>query len=134
MSDLTTPTIPLRYYTNTAAALGVFLTSINIYGLVQPQWTLTQLGFPLPIAPTDRTLVEGITRMFCGTRIAVGVSMLGMWYHGNTKSLGLSVLAGSVMATVDGFASRLVVGKGEWMHWRYLPVSFVVGFGLLEVF
>lgn len=134
MAVLTRPTIPLRYFTNTAAALGVFLTSINIYGLYRPRWTLIQLGFLLTIAPTDRSLVEGITRMFCGTRIAVGVSMLGMWYYGNTEALGLSVLAGPVMATVDGFASRSAVGKGEWMHWGYLPVSFVVGFGLLEVF
>lgn len=133
MSDLTRPTIPLRYYANTAAALGVFITGINIFGLSQPRWTLTQLGFPLPMAATDRSLVDGMTRMFCGTRIAVGVSMLGMWYHGNTKALGVSMLAGSVMAVADGLVSRSVVGKGQWMHWGFLPVSFVVGFGLLEV-
>lgn len=72
--------------------------------------------------------------MFCGTRIALGASMLGIWYHGSTKALGMSVLAGSVMAIVDGLVSRSVMGKGEWMHWGALPVSFVIGFGLLEGF
>lgn len=134
MSNITRPTIPLHYYVNTGAALGLFITGINFYGLLRPRMTLTQLDFPLPIAPTDRTVVDGLIRMFCGTRIALGASMLGMWYHGSTKALGFSVLAGSVMAVVDGWVSRLVVGKGEWMHWGALPVSFVVGLGLLEVF
>lgn len=126
--------IPLRYYANTAGVLGAFITTINLYGVLQPRATLAALGFPLPLAPTDRTLVGGITRMFCGTRVALGVTMLAMWYHRDHKALGVSMVAGSIMAIVDGIVSRSVTGKGEWMHWGSLPVSFVVGLGLLGNF
>lgn len=127
----TTSQIPLHYYANTGAALGCFITGINIYGAIRPRTTLSQLGFPLPIAPTDRTLVDGLVRMLCGTRIALGAGLLAMWYHGNYKALGLSSIAGSVMAVMDGFVSRSVIGKGEWMHWGALPVGLLVGVGLL---
>lgn len=60
--------------------------------------------------------------------------MLAMWYHRSNKALGWSLIAGSVMAVVDGIVSRSVIGKGQWMHWSALPVGILVGFGLLGVF
>ncbi|KAL2062068.1 hypothetical protein VTL71DRAFT_6334 [Oculimacula yallundae] len=46
------------------------------------------------------------------------------------KLLGCIVLAGAAVAVGDGFACKLVVGKGEWGHWGYAPMLAVVG-GLL---
>lgn len=94
--------IPPHYLSNTAAALGAFITLNNIYGALHPRGALNQLGFPTPISPSDQTLVNGITRMFATTRICVGVSTLAMWWFGSHKALGVSMVAGCVMAFSDG--------------------------------
>ena len=143
--------IPTAYLSNTAAALGLFITVNNIYGALNPRGALNQLGFPVPISPSDQTLVNGVVRMFATTRICVGVSTLGMWWFGNHKALGISMVVGCVMAISDGYVtlsvcrmcnfsiltkwtslvSRQVSGKREWAHWWAAPVGTAIGIGLL---
>ena len=76
-------------------------------------------------------------RLFGARDIAVGLTTLAIWYYGdgrggaNHKVLGLAMLAGSLIVAVDGWVSRLVIGKGEWNHWGFVPLNIAIGVGLL---
>ena len=52
------------------------------------------------------------------------------WY-GDRRILGWLMIAGSVVAGVDGAVCKWRVGKGEWGHWGYGPVLAGVGVVLL---
>lgn len=94
--------IPPHYLANTAAALGTFILLNNVYGALNPRGALNQLGFPVPISPSDQKLVNGMTRMFATTRICAGITTLAMWYFKNYKALGVSMVSGCIMAISDG--------------------------------
>ena len=127
--------IPPHYLANTAAALGTFMVAQNMYGAINPRSILSALGFALPSTaqtdPPTLALVEGMTRMFATTRVSLALTMLATWYYKDYRVLGWTMLASSIMAMSDGFVSLRVSGRGQWLHWGALPVSFGVGFGLL---
>ena len=84
----------------------------------------------------------------------MSLSSIAVWYYGNYRALGWGMLAGSIMAIVDGqvaaelqyrsidcaYANRVirwvskdVSGKGEWGHWGAIPIGLGLGTGLLAM-
>ena len=135
--------IPPHYLANTSLALSTFILANNAYGALNPRTTLSMLGFSASstISSADQTLLEGITTMFCTTRVCLALSTFAMWSQaggaareGCFRAMGWATLAGTLMAVGDGFVSKRVSGKGEWGHWGAVPISLGVGLGLIGLF
>ena len=127
----------LPYVANTAAVIGLIPTAIGICAILRPQLGLSILQFPTPTAPKVRTLVHGLIRIYGARDLAIGLTTLAIWHFGGAGQgnevgcmiLGCSTLAGVLLVAVDGWMSKVVIGRGEWNHWGGIPIG--LGLGLL---
>ena len=82
-----------------------------------------------PNNPSETRLTEAVMQLYGIRNIVLGLSIFAVWWSGDSRTLGLVVLADSLVAFGDGFVQRAVCGRGEWQHWSFLPV----GWGLAGV-
>ena len=138
----TTSLIPptyLPYLGYAAATIATIPTAIGIFSLAQPASTLEQLKFPPP--KQDHALVYGLMRIIAARNIAIGLSVIGIWYHtcrnagssggAGFKALGTAMLGLGIFTAVDGWVTKGLLGEGEWAHWGLVPVNVGIGVGLL---
>ncbi|TKA77131.1 hypothetical protein B0A55_04108 [Friedmanniomyces simplex] len=117
----------------TALIISLLPIGLGSLALSNPSFMLEKMfEFPLPASPADRKIATNQMRSFGIRDIFVGAACLGAWYRGDEKLLGSLVLMGAGLATVDGFAQRSAIGRGQWTkHWMFVPVMAGVGAGLV---
>lgn len=119
---------------NTAAFLGLVPTFLSINTILRPRSALGQLQFPAPRDPEAQRLVDNLMRMHGGRDMALGLSMLIARYSGHRKVLGYMMVLGVVVSCVDGWVSKLQVGKGEWINWSFALLFMGLGGDMLGWF
>ena len=122
----------LPYLEKGALILSFFPTIVGLRILIEPQFALRVLQFPTPSSAADRNLVYGLVRLFGARDLAIGVTAMALWYYGHRKSLGAAILSGAILTVTDGIVSGQVIGKGQWIHWGFVPLNLGLGLGLLE--
>ncbi|GFZ50537.1 hypothetical protein JCM24511_08294 [Saitozyma sp. JCM 24511] len=123
---------PLLIYAS--GAVSCLPIALGINALIRPSSPLELLGWPIPTDPYGKKLALNLMRVYGGRNIALGLSMAIPAYFGHRKALGWMVLGSSVVAIVDGFVSRDVIGGGEWGHWGILPITMALGAALVGLF
>nr|OQO22213.1 hypothetical protein B0A51_10281 [Rachicladosporium sp. CCFEE 5018] len=118
---------------NIAALISLLPVALGIAALYSPRTALSNLSFPLPASREAQAFAEALVRFYSGRNIAIGLTNLLAWYGGHRNVLGGNVIIGTVVAGVDGWASRVFLGAGtmEWGHWVFTLVGLVLGGGIL---
>lgn len=99
---------------NTAAVFGVIPCVLGVNALLRPRSGLEVFQFPLPASPEARKLTDNLLRIYGARDISIGLSTLIAWYFGDRKVLGWIIISGCVVTAVDGWVSKLQIGRGEW--------------------
>ena len=116
---------------HTSAALSTFFLGFGINAILRPRAGFEIFEFEYPKTAKDRTLIDNLMVIYGIRDVFMGVSMLAAWYYGAREVLGWSLVAGSVVAFVDGVANKAVLGHGQGKHWGYAPMLTIVGGVLL---
>lgn len=88
--------------------------AIGFNAFLRPASGLAVFRIPTPTEPYGRRVALGLMRVYGSRNMAIGLSVLAMWYYSQFKVMGLACLAGCIMTTTDGFVAREVVGGKEW--------------------
>lgn len=108
---------------------GTIFIGFGINAILRPAHALTFFELAPPSSLADRALVDSLMIVYGARDVFMGLAIYAAAYFGTRKSLGLTLIAASAVAFVDGMVCY-GHGKGEWNHWGYAPVITVVG-GLL---
>lgn len=118
---------------NTGAALATLFIGFGVNAMLRPRAGLEIFEFEYPKSPKDQKLIDGLMLIYGVRDIFMGVTTLAAWYYGAKEVFAYSLIAGSVVALVDGVANKAVLGYGQGKHWGYAPVLTIVGAILLGV-
>jgi hypothetical protein len=109
-----------------AAFVGTIPIGFGINALIRPEHAIT--FFNNSSVPTaNRQLVEALLMIYGIRDIFMGVAIYATAYFGSKKALGWIMLAGFACVVVDGLASKLYLGGGEWDHWGFSPILGILG-------
>jgi hypothetical protein len=120
-----------------ALPLPLVLSGFGLNGLFRPTAHLKALGFPSYPAnsnPTAQKLNMALMRIWGIRNLVIGTLILRIWATGDERLLAQALCGGAMLAVVDGFVSRGLIGGGEAQHWSFPPVIGVVVAGLYGVF
>lgn len=115
-----------RVLPNIAGILGAIPILIGIKGLLQPAEVLQSVGFPASATPEAQELADALTRLLSARNVTVGLIGTAVWYRGDRKMHGWTMIVLSFYPLVDGLVTRTFLGEGLARH---LPVA-VTAFGL----
>ena len=118
-------------------AANIFATIWVGFGIqltLQPRKALDFFGFDLPYFHKDQNLVENLIKLYAIRDLFMGMAVYAAAYFGDRKTLGFLLLAGGLVAVMDGVVCKDQAGKGEWNHWGYAPIVTAVGSMLLGTF
>lgn len=110
-------------------ALSIIPGLFGLLAVTKPESMLKLIEFPIPTEPQSRKLACALARLHGIRNITLCSLFINNALTGD-KNLIAAGLAGIVfMMLGDGFVSRSLLGKGEWLHWGYVPVygGFVAG-------
>jgi len=99
---------------NTAAVFGLIPCALGINAILRPRTALDIFQFPLPTSPEAQKLTDNLLRIYGARDISMGLATLIAWYFDDRKVLGWLMISGCVVTTVDGWVSRMQIGKAEW--------------------
>jgi Domain of unknown function (DUF4267) len=117
---------------NAAAIFAVFPGLVGIVGLLAPRpFLAAHFGFELPSSPKDQKLTDSLVRLCSVRDLFLGGASLAAWYNEDTKTLGAIMLLRAGVVFTDGAVNKHQAGRGEWMHWPFVPMTLSVGAGLL---
>lgn len=125
----TSPVLP-----NTAALISLAPTLLGINAILRPRTALNLLHFRPPKDAEAQRLVDNLIRIYGARNVAFGLPTLIAWYCGHREILGWLSVSGVVVASVDGWVTRMQNGEGEWNHWPFALVGVGLGGGLLGWF
>lgn len=118
---------PSSLLANAAVVFGTIPSIIGIRGLLAPTELITSVGFPRA-APESLRLVEGVTRLYAARNVVMSSICVAVWYRGDRKLLGMTMLLIGLSPIADTFVSWQVIGGGLWNH---LPAALICwGLGL----
>jgi Domain of unknown function (DUF4267) len=117
-----------------AGSISAIMVGLGVNAIFRPQTALELLQFPKAATPADQKLVDSLMRIYGARNIAMSLGQGITAYFGHTKALAWILLGNSIVAIVDGFISKDQIGRGEWNHWGFIPVSVGLGSALLGVF
>lgn len=129
MTISTSETVP--YFVNAAAVLGVAPIVFGVNAILRPHSALSLLQFSAPPQPEGQRLTLSLIQIAGGRNIALGLMILAAWTRRDRRTLALTILATTPVAVIDGFVSRAQIGRGEWNHWAFIPLSLGAAGGLL---
>jgi hypothetical protein len=72
-----------------------------------------------------------MTRLYAGRNVVIGSLCTAIWYRGDRKLLGLSMIFVSFDAVLDAFVSQDLIGGGMMNHLPFVPIAVGIGAGLL---
>lgn len=117
---------------NAAAVFALFPGLTGVVGIFAPRVILASaFEFELPSSPKDQKLTDSLMRLFSIRDFFLGGASLAAWYNGDTKTLGMLMLLGSIVVFTDGAVNQYQIGRGAWKHWTFVPVMLSLGAGLL---
>lgn len=116
---------------HTSALLSLLPLAFGINAMVRPRSGFEIFEFEYPKAVKDRKLIDGLMLIYGIRDVFWGMSQIAAWYYGAREVLGWLMVAGSVVAFVDGVANKAVLGYGQGKHWGYAPVLTILGAVLL---
>ncbi|KAM0814725.1 hypothetical protein AB5N19_00515 [Seiridium cardinale] len=131
--SLSTPR-SVEYFANATFVVGILPTVLGINAVLRPASALSLVGVSQPSQPQDQKLAHFLIQMYGARNIAVGLLALLLWSRGERRTLGLGMFAMMPIALIDGFASRMQLGRGEWGYWFFVPVGAILGAGSLGWF
>jgi hypothetical protein len=108
---------------------GVAAVGLGIRALIYPLDALDAFDLPVPPAsnPEARHMATSLMLVYGVRDVAFGAALLATAYHGHPKAMGCIVLAGALVPLVDGVVNGWNVTGGRWKHWRFVPVSVLLG-------
>lgn len=119
---------------NTAAVLGLAPIALGTNAIFRPRSALGLFDFsPVKDAEAQK-LIDNLMRIYGARDLAYGLSVLIAWYYGHREALGWIFVAGTIIALVDAWATRLQKGKGEWNHLPFAILGVGLGGGILGWF
>lgn len=116
-----------RYLNIIANIFGTIWIGFGVNAILRPRNAFATFEFDLPSSAADQKLVESLM-IICGARILfMGLATYFTAWFGTRKACGWTLIAGAGVAGVDGVVSLQQIGGGQWKHWDYAPIIFVVG-------
>ncbi|KAK6207337.1 hypothetical protein LQW54_007295 [Pestalotiopsis sp. IQ-011] len=128
---MATSSPPSSLLANAAVVFGTIPSIIGIRGLLAPTELITSAGFPRA-APESLRLVEGVTRLYAARNVVISSICFAVWYRGDRKLLGATMLLVGLSPIADAFVSWQVVGGGLWNHLPAVPICWGLGLALLR--
>ena len=116
-----------------AHAFATIFTGFGVNAILRPTHALTFFEFAPPASPAEAKMVESLMAVYGARDIFMGLAIYAAALFGTSKSLGLTLIAASGVAVVDGVVC-FTHGQGQWNHWGYAPMITAVGVMLLGMF
>ena len=116
-----------------AHAFATIFTAFGVNAILRPAHALTFFELPRPSSPADARVVDSLMAVYGARDIFMGLAIYSAAFFGTNKSLGLTLIAASGVAVVDGVVC-FAHGQGQWNHWGYAPMITAVGVMLLGLF
>lgn len=85
------------------------------------------------LAPISFALADPSSWTVARARAGASIAITAYFARGNRPALGWTLVAASACAVADGFACKLVAGRGQWNHWSYAWLPLALGGALLGV-
>jgi hypothetical protein len=115
--------------TTISGLIGTIPLGFGINALIRPEHAITFFNnSSMPTA--NRSFVDALLMIYAIRDIFMGIAIYATAYYGSKRALGWIMLAGCACAVVDGLASKMYLGGGEWDHWGYSPILGTLGLGL----
>lgn len=119
-----------RVLPNIAGVLGAIPIFIGINGLLRPKEVLLSVGFPAPTTSDAQKLADALTRLMSARNITVGLICSTVWYWGDRKLHGLTMISLSFYPLIDALISQDLIGEGMWNHLSIALSAFGLGVGM----
>jgi hypothetical protein len=95
--------------------------------LIRPDFVIPLIFKDPPLPDTNTELLDIALKGFAIRDICMGINTWAAIYYGNRRVIGWGLLAGSLVAFVDGYALYKNLGRGLVDHWSFLPVLWFYG-------
>jgi hypothetical protein len=105
----------------------VICVGFGVNSILRPRAAFEILELPLPASEADRKLVDSLMILYGAKELFMAFALTAVGWTGNRKAWGWTVMAASAAAFVDGAVVKAHIGTGEWNHWGYGSMFFVVG-------
>ncbi|RBR12775.1 uncharacterized protein FIESC28_08477 [Fusarium coffeatum] len=104
----------------------------GLFGLLavtKPESMLKLIEFPIPTEPQNRKLACALARLHGIRNIILCSLFINNALTGDKNLIAANLAAIVFMMLGDGFVSRSLLGRGEWLHWGYIPFygGFIAG-------
>lgn len=120
-----------RFLPNLACGIAAIPICLGLSGLIRGRAFLSLVDFPTGSTPEAQRLADALTRIYAARNVVIGSIGIAIWYRGDRKLLGTTIIIMSFSAIVDGFVSLDLIGGGGWNHFPIVPLAVGVGAGLL---
>lgn len=116
-----------RYLSIIANIFGTIWVGFGVNAILRPLNAFSIFEFELPSSAADQRLIESLMIIYGARDIFMGLAVYFTAYFGSRKACGWTLITGAAVAGVDGLVSIRQIGDGQWNHWGYAPMIFVVG-------
>ncbi|KEF59225.1 uncharacterized protein A1O9_04069 [Exophiala aquamarina CBS 119918] len=116
-----------RYLNVIANIFGTIWIGFGVNAMLRPRAAFAIFEFDLPSSAADQKLVESLMIIYGARDLFMGLATYFTAWFGTRKACGWTLIAGAGVAGVDGLVSLQQIGGGQWNHWGYAPMIFVVG-------
>jgi len=116
-----------RYLHILANIFGTIWLGFGVNAMLRPRAAFAVFEFDLPSSAADQKLVESLMIIYGARDIFMGLAAYFTAWFGTPKACGWTLIAGAAVAGVDGLVCIRQIGDGQWNHWGYAPMIFVVG-------
>lgn len=99
---------------NTAAVFGLIPCALGLNAILRPRSALQIFQFPLPASADAQKLTDNLLRIYGARDVSIGLATLIAWYFDDRNILGWTIISGCIVTTVDGWVSKIQIGRGEW--------------------
>lgn len=120
-----------RVLTAFSALIGLLFLGFGANAVVNPVPALDFFQVAAPTTEEGKLILAVLSPVYGVRDIFMGVSILAAAGFGSPRALGTIMIAGSLVAGVDGAVCKWVVGSGEMQHWGYAPTLALAGIPLL---
>jgi hypothetical protein len=110
-----------------AFAFAVIPIAFGINAILNPTSALSFFELPYPTHPEARNIIDPILVVYGARDIFMGFALWAAAVFGTPKATGWIYIGCGLIGFVDGVVCKTMIGAGEWNHWSYAPMLFVLG-------
>lgn len=100
-----------------AHVFAAICAGFGVNSILRPRAAFEMLELPLPAKEADRSVIDSLMVLYGAKELFMAFAIYAVGYTGNKRMLGLTVMAASAAAFVDG-----AVVKAQ----MYAPLSYTV--------